>query len=48
MFYKSIKFRHANEFHITDIVSMLCAALNLELPPGNIGKPVLEALTGRE
>jgi predicted AlkP superfamily pyrophosphatase or phosphodiesterase len=36
--------RYANEFHITDIVSMLCASLKLEVPPGNIGKPVLEAL----
>jgi predicted AlkP superfamily pyrophosphatase or phosphodiesterase len=36
--------RYANEFHITDIVSMLCAALKLDVPPGNIGKPVLEAL----
>jgi hypothetical protein len=36
--------RYANEFHITDIVSMLSAALRLQTPSGNIGKPVLEAL----
>lgn len=38
--------RYANEFHISDIVSMLCAALKMEVPPGNIGTPVLEALVG--
>ncbi len=40
--------RYADEFHITDIVSMLCAALRMEVPPGSIGRPVVRALTGDE
>lgn len=36
--------RYADDFYITDIASTLCAALRLNEPSGNIGKPLVKAL----
>ena len=36
--------RYADEFYITDIVPTLSAALHLQEPPGNMGKPFWKAL----
>lgn len=36
--------RYADDFHITDIVATLCAALHITEPSGSIGKPFVKAL----
>ena len=36
--------RYADEFYITDIVPTLCAALQMNEPPGCIGKPCVKVL----
>lgn len=36
--------RYADEFSITDIAPMLCAALRVNEPAGSIGKPLVKAL----
>ncbi len=36
--------RYADDFHITDIVATLCAAMHITEPSGSIGKPFVKAL----
>lgn len=36
--------RYADDFHITDIVATLCAAMHIGEPSGSIGKPFVKAL----
>ena len=39
--------RYDDEFYITDIVPTLCSALQMDEPPGSIGKPFVPVLSSR-